>query len=435
MADIADSRVRANSSASTGLVRVALATMIGTAIEAFDFIAYGTAAALVFNKIIFPNFDPATGAIAAFATFAVGLFARPIGGILFGHFGDRVGRKSMLTLSLIVTGVATFLIELVPSYSSIGLWAAVCLVILRITQGIAFGGEQVGAPLLAMEHAPARLRALFGSLPQGSPPIGLLLSTAAFSLVSRLPEADFLSWGWRLPFLASVILVAIGVYIRQTIGESPTFLAFQKTERTRKLPILTSLTSHPKTVLLLIGGKFPEVTLYYLITVFAVFYATPEHGLTRGDALQAVMIGAAFQIVTIPFFGWLSSILGQKRLYVGAAVLLILMGVPLMSMLQSGSPFTFQCAVVIVLAINYAIFYGVQPSFYAAQFPAELRYSGISLGVQIGGAIGGGIAPIVATSLLATYGSLTPIGYYLMALGVIAAGCSLAMRSRYKSDF
>jgi len=426
---IADEVDTADHAGGRMLTRVALATIVGSAIEAFDFLAYGTAAALIFNKLFFPNFDPNVGTLVAFGSFAAGFFARPVGGLIFGHFGDRLGRKVMLTLSLVLMGAATVLIGCLPTYENIGIWAAVLLIVLRIAQGISFGGELAGAMLMAVEHAPAGRKSFFGSLPQGGTPVGLLLSTGAFALATQLPEQDFLSWGWRLPFLASAILVAVGIFIRLRVAESPEFLRMRASGATVRVPARDVFVKHWRALLLTIGGKLGEVTLYFTIVVFSLSFVTSKLGFSRGEALQAITIGAAFQIVMIPFFGWLGDKVGARRLYVCGGILLAIMAVPLFQAIGSGSRFAYQMAVILGLAINYAIMFGPQSQLYAAQFPAALRYSGMSLGIQIAAALGGGLAPVVATTLLGTYGSLTSVGIYLGALGMLSATCACLMRS------
>jgi metabolite-proton symporter len=407
---------------------VAAATMIGSAIEAFDFLAYGTAAALVFNKLFFPAFDPTLGTLAAFGAFASGLFARPLGGLIFGHFGDRVGRKSMLTLSLVLMGLCTVLIGLLPTYESIGVWAAVLLVTLRIGQGLSFGGELGGAMLMAVEHAPAGRKSFFGSLPQGGTPIGLLLSSGAFALASTLPEEAFLSWGWRLPFLASAVLIVVGVFIRLKVEESPEFAAARTHQRIVKLPGREVLLRHFRPLALTIGGKLAEVTLYYTIAVFAISYAVGKLGFSRNDALGALMIAAACQIITIPLFGWLGDRIGTRRLYTFGSAFLALTAVPIFMAIGSGSYTYYVLATVMALAINYAMIFGPQSNLYAAQFPAEIRYSGISLGIQVAAALGGGLAPIIATALIARSGSIVSVGVYIAVLGLISAACASAMK-------
>lgn len=412
------------------LTRVALATMIGSAIEAFDFLAYGTAAALIFNKLFFPTFDPTVGTLAAFGSFAVGFFARPIGGAIFGHFGDRIGRKQMLTATLVLMGGSTVLIGCLPTYADIGIWAAVLLTVLRVAQGLSFGGELAGAMLMAVEHAPTGRKSFFGSLPQGGTPFGLLLSTGAFALASQLPEAEFLRWGWRLPFLASAALVIVGIFIRLRIAESPEFARKKTAGATVRVPARDVIVHHWRALLLTIGGKLAEVTLYFTIVVFSLSFVTSKLGFARGEALQAITIGAALQIVMIPLFGWLGDKVGAKRVYTLGATLILLMAVPLFRAIESGSHIAYQAAVVIGLGFNYALMFGPQSQLYAAQFPTALRYTGMSLGIQTAAALGGGLAPLVATTLLSSYGSLTAVGVYCSCLGGISALCALLMRAK-----
>jgi MFS family permease len=426
---VADGVTPADNAGQRMLTRVAFATMVGSAIEAFDFLGYGTAAALVFNKLFFPNFDPAVGTLVAFGSFAAGFFARPVGGLIFGHFGDRLGRKAMLMLSLLLMGGATILIGCLPTYAEVGLWAAVLLIVLRLAQGLSFGGELAGAMLMAVEHAPTGHKSFFGSLPQGGTPIGLLLSTGAFALATQLPEQQFLSWGWRLPFLASAILVAVGIFIRLKVAESPEFLRVRATGTTVRVPAKDVFIHHWRALLLTIGGKLGEVTLIFTIIVYSISFVTAKLGFSRGEALQAITIGAACMIFTIPFFGWLGDKVGARRLYICGGVLLAIMAVPLFQAIGSGSRVAYQIAVILGLALNYAIMFGPQSRLYAAQFPAALRYSGMSLGIQIAAALGGGLAPVVATTLLSTYGSLTSVGIYLGALGMLSAICASLMRS------
>jgi len=403
------------------LWRVGAATVVGTTIEAFDFLAYGTATALVFNKIFFPHFDPAVATLASFGTFASGMLARPLGGVLFGHFGDRLGRKSTLMVSLLLMGICTVLIGLLPTYDSIGVWAAVLLVVLRVAQGLSFGGELGGAMLMAVEHAPPRWKSLFGSLPQMGSPLGILLSTGAFAVVTRLPEADFLRWGWRIPFIGSAVLVAIGVMIRLGVPESPEFVKVKVQHRTARLPARDVVRAHLRPLILCITGKLAEVTLVYTILVFSISYAIGKLGFSRSLALEALLLGAAGLTISIPIFGWLADKVGARRLYISGGVLLAVMAVPLFQAIGSGSYTAFAVAVVLALTVNYGLMFAPQTSLYAVQFPPELRYSGISIGIQFAAAIGGGFAPIVATGLIARYHTITAVGGYLTVLGLVAA--------------
>lgn len=427
-ADKTDEIFPAGNGRPKSLKRVALATMAGTAIEGFDFLAYGTATALVFNKLFFPTFDPVTGTLAAFGAFASGLFARPIGGIIFGHYGDRLGRKSMLIASLALMGICTALIGLLPTYESIGLWAAVLLVLLRIAQGISFGGELGGAMLMAVEHAPIDKKSFIGSLPQAGAPIGILLSSGAFALMNLLPNASFMSWGWRVPFLASALLVALGIFIRMKVEETPDFSAVKQQKKTSALPVRDVVLRHWRPLLLTVGGKLAEVTLIYTILVFSISYAMSKLGLSRADALNAVVIGSVFQIFTIPFFGWVGDKVGARRLYIFGTLLLAVMAVPLFQALGSGSLGGYTLATIIALALNYAIIFGPQSTLYSSQFPAELRYSGMSIGIQVAAALGGGLAPIIATLLVSHTGGIGSVGIYLAALGLVGALSAYLMK-------
>jgi MFS transporter, MHS family, shikimate and dehydroshikimate transport protein len=414
------------------MLRVTLATMVGGAVEAFDFLAYGTAAALVFNKLFFPSFNLTAGQLAAFGAFAAGFLARPLGGLVFGHYGDRLGRKKMLMLGIVLMGAATVAIGLLPTYSSIGLGAPILLIVLRIAQGISFGGEYAGGMLMMVEHAPDGRRSFFGSLPQGAAPIGLMLSTGAFAIASLLPEKEFLSWGWRVPFLASAVLFVLGAYIRRDITESPVFVAAQRAQKLSDFPAREVIKKHWRALLLLIGGKLGEVALYFTLVVFSVSYAISTLGFPRTEVLRAITVAAAFQIVAIPFFGWIGDRIGARRLYMFGGALLAISAIPLISAIASGSSLAFQVALIFGLAVNYAVMFGPQSHLFSEQFPDELRYTGMSTGIQVAGALGGGFAPMIATSLLATFGTLNAVGIYLAVLGLIATLCAYLMRSSHQ---
>ena len=409
-----------------------LSATLGSVIEGFDFIAYGTAAALVFNKQFFPSLDPTAATLASFGAFATGLLARPLGGLIFGHFGDRLGRKSTLMFSLFLMGFSTVAIGLIPNYAAIGAWSAVLLVCLRIAQGIALGGEMAGAVLMAVEHSPSGRAAFFGSLPQIGPAIGLLLSTAAFALLSRMPEQDFQSWGWRVPFVASVVLVVLGFFVRKKVSESPQFEPAERSILVRTPPLLELLARHKKSLLLAIGAKLPEVTLFYVFTVFVVAYASTKLGIRRPDVLQAVLTGAAIQIVTIPLCGWLADRVGARKFYALGAVLMAIAVVPLLRWVDTGSPAALHAAFALALGVNYALLFGPQSALFARQFPVDVRFSGVSIGIQFAAALGGGFAPIAATALVARFGSLLPIGVYIASLALIGACCAFAMKDLSK---
>ncbi len=402
-------------------VTAGLASMMGTTIEWYDFFLYGTAAALIFNKIFFPAFDPITGTLAAFATYSVGFFARPLGGFVFGHFGDKLGRKSMLLITLFLMGIPTILIGLIPSYESIGYWAAVLLVLMRFLQGIAVGGEWGGAVLMAVEHAPEGKKGFFGSLPQTGVAPGLILSSLAMGAVASLPEEDMLSWGWRLPFLASIALLLVGWWIRAKVAESPDFEQMSKKGKQVPIPALEVLRHYPREVLLVVGGRLAEVTWFYTVVTFALAYATTTLGVERSVMLDATVWGAFAALFTMPLFGVLGDRIGFKWVFMAGTICMLAFSSTFFSMLGSLDSKTITLALVIAIGLVYAALYGPQGGLFSTQFPPEVRYSGISIAVQVSGAIGGGLAPLVATSLLA-YGDGQPdyIVWYLSALGLIA---------------
>lgn len=409
-------------------ITAGLASMMGTTIEWYDFFLYGTAAALIFNKIFFPSFDPLTGTLAAFATYSVGFFARPLGGVIFGHFGDRVGRKSMLLITLFLMGVPTILIGLIPSYEHIGHWAAVLLVLMRFLQGVAVGGEWGGAVLMAVEHAPEGRKGFFGSLPQAGVAPGLILSSLAMGAVATLPEADMLSWGWRLPFLASVVLLLVGWFIRVKVAESPDFEHMQSKSDKVKTPAMVVLREYPKEVLVVVGARLAEVTWFYTVVTFSLAYATGTLGIARSVMLDATVWGAFVALFTMPLFGVLGDRVGFKWIFMAGSAGIVAFAPAFFSMLQSLEPATITLAVAIAIGVVYASLYGPEGGLFSAQFPPEVRYSGISIAVQVSGAIGGGLAPLVATSLLA-YGNGSPryIVWYLSALGAMAIVSALFM--------
>ncbi|MBZ9781495.1 MHS family MFS transporter [Pseudomonas sp. REP124] len=397
-----------------------LASMMGTTIEWYDYFLYGTAAALIFNKIFFPDFDPVTGTLAAFATYAVGFFARPFGGIVFGHFGDRLGRKSMLLITLFMMGIPTIIIGLIPSYDSIGYWAAVLLVVMRLLQGIAVGGEWGGAILLAVEHAPEGKKGFFGSLPQTGVAPGLILSSLAMGAVAQLPEQDMLTWGWRLPFLASAALLLVGWYIREKVAESPDFVAV-KNDVPREMPFKTVLRDHRQALLTVAGARLAEVTWFYTVATFSLAYATKILQIPKDTMLNAVVWGATVAMFCMPVCGWLGDRIGQRKVFAMGVVGLIVFSSIFFELLQTREQFWIVFAMVVAIGIIYSLLYGPEGALFSAQFTPEVRYTGISVAVQISGAIGGGLAPIIATSLLA-YGEGYPfyINCYLMGLGLVA---------------
>ncbi|WP_162068092.1 MFS transporter [Burkholderia sp. THE68] len=399
---------------------VGIASLIGTTIEWYDFFVYGTAAALVFNKIFFPAFDPITGTLAAFGTYAVGFFARPIGAVVFGHFGDKVGRKSMLLLTLIMMGAPTVLIGLVPTYEKIGYWAAVILVLMRVVQGLAIGGEYGGAVLMAVEHAPKGKKGFFGSLPQAGVAFGLVLSSLAMAAVSKLPQQDMLAWGWRIPFWASIALLTVGWFIRLKISESPDFVKAQKQGEQVSAPVLYVLRNHKRELLTVAGARLAEVTWFYTVATFSLSYATQHLHISSSLILNAMIWGSAAALVTIPIAGLLADRFQHRAMFGLGAVGICVFGFMFFDLLAASTT-SMYVAMLVALAGVYALLYGPEGNLFSTQFPASVRYSGISLAVQTSGAIGGGLAPMIATYLVKLgNGSPLYLSWYLCLLGLVA---------------
>lgn len=381
------------------------ASMAGTTIEWYDFFLYGTAAALIFNKVFFPTLDPILGTLAAFATYGVGFVGRPMGGIVFGHFGDRIGRKSMLLATLLLMGIPSVVIGLIPSYQCIGYWAAALLVAMRFMQGMAVGGEWGGAVLPAVEHKPAGSKGFFGSLPQTGVGFGLILSSIAMAVVTALPAADLLSWGWRVPFLASIVLVLVGWVIRVRVPESPEFERVKERGEPVKAPVLEVLRRQPRELLLIVGARTAENTWFYLVVAFALAYAANQLRIPKAEILHAITAGAVLSLATMPFCGWLSDRVGQRRLYLLGLVVMGAFAAPFFAMLETLQPLVIWWAMVLGVGVVFPILYAPESQLFAAQFPAQIRYSGISMSVQIAGVLGGGVAPMIATALLAAGGA------------------------------
>jgi metabolite-proton symporter len=408
----------AHSSETNSVRLVAVASFIGTTIEWYDFFLYGTAAALVFNRLFFPTFDPLMGTLAAFGTYAVGFFARPVGGIVIGHYGDKIGRKSMLVLTLVVMGVATFLIGLLPTYEQIGPWAAVGLVLLRVAQGFGVGGEWGGAVLMAVEHAPPGTRGYYGSWPQIGVPAGLVISTGVFAVFSRLPEEQFLSWGWRVPFLLSALLVIVGLMIRVRILETPAFTKVKEASREAHQPIIEVLKTYPKQVLLAMGARFGENGAFYIYSVFVLTYATQHVKMPQQVVLTAMLIGAGLELIAIPFFGAMSDRFGRRPVYLFGAFATALWAYPMFRLLDTASPPLVWLALIVAFVFSHAAMYGPQAAFFSELFGTRVRYSGASLGAQLAAVLAGGTSPFVATLLLANYGT-NALSLYLIFMAAV----------------
>jgi len=412
---------------------VVASAMIGSIIEWYDFYIFGTAAALVFGRAYFPASNATLSSLAALSTLAVGLFARPVGAAVFGHFGDRIGRKAMLMLSLFMMGLPTALIGLLPTFASIGVAAPILLVALRIVQGLAIGGEWGGAVLLAVEHADGPRRSLFGSFPQMGIPGGVILSIGAFALASLLPENDFQAWGWRLPFLFSIVLVVFGFIARRRIGESPDFAQARAEGRVHRAPALAVLRLAPRALLLSVGIKVGEVTLFYCVTVFLLSYLT-KIGMHRTTVLATVLTGAAVALVMMPITGMFGDRIGTRRLYAIGTALLAAVAVPMFLMLQTADTLLVAVGVIASIGLIFPLMLGPQAEMCASQFPPELRYSGMSIGIGLASAIAGGLAPIVATSLVAGWGSAVPVGFYLALMALISLVSCLLMRTASSAE-
>lgn len=413
-----------------------ISSMVGTTIEWYDFFIYGAAAALIFNKLFFPALDPLTGTLAAFGTYAVGFIGRPLGGLVFGHFGDKVGRKSMLLLTLMLMGIPTVLIGLLPTYDTIGYWAAILLIILRFAQGMAMGGEWGGAVLMAVEHAPAGSKGFWGSLPQTSSGFGLMLASMAIGLVSLMPEEDLFSWGWRLPFLASLVLLVVGAYIRAKVPESPDFEKVKAQDAHVKLPALQVFRNHPRELFAIIVARAAENAWFYLASTFSLAYATTQLGIARKDVLFAIVCGAALSIFTMPLCGYLADKVGQRKLFMIGLCLLALYCYPFFYLIGTKDPVLVWSALVVGIGVIFPIMYAPESILFARQFPAAIRYSGISISVQLAGILGGGFAPMIATKLLALGdGNPTWVSVYLISMAVIAILCTLLMASDAQQQF
>jgi len=408
--------------------------MIGTTIEWYDFFIFGTASALIFSKVYFPSFDPAVGTLLALTTFAVGLFARPFGAILFGHFGDRIGRKKMLVAGLLLMGIPTGVIGVLPTYDQIGILAPIALLLIRVCQGVALGGEWGGAVLMAVEHAPSRRGGLFGSLPQMGCPAALILSSVAFSLVGLLPADQFEAWGWRLPFIASFVLVFVGFFIRRKVNESPSFKKLSATGGVVQIPIARVFSKHLGAVVLGTAAKLGEITLFWLFAIFVLSYATGKLQLPRSEVLNATTVGAVIMFLLMPVCGILSDKFGKRMVFNAGTLLLMISAVPLFLLIETGRVELVWLAIVFALGILYPIMYAPEASLFANLFPVEVRYTGLSMCANIGGAIGGGIAPIVATALLGQFGSAVPVGLYLAAVSLISFLSVLAMKPRHNAS-
>lgn len=415
--------------------RALIASLTGSSIEWFDYFLYGTAAALVFNKLFFPNFDPVVGLLLAYLSFSLTFFIRPIGGVLFAHIGDRIGRKKTLVITLSLMGGATVLIGCLPTYEHIGVWAPILLILLRVVQGLGIGGEWGGALLLAYEYAPENRKGLFGSVPQVGVTVGMLLATLAVSLMAMLPEEDFLAWGWRVPFVLSAGLVFLGLWIRHGLDETPAFKEAKASGNVSKMPVVETLRYHWREVLIAAGLKVVETAPFYIFSTFVVSYAVNNLGYQKVSALNAVMIGALVASLMIPVMGWLSDRIGRKRVYIGGILGIALFIVPYFMLLDTRSQWGITLATVIGFGVLWAPVTAVLGTLSSEIFSTRVRYTGITLGYQLGAALAGGTAPLIATWLLSEYnGNWQPVAIYLLVTVAISLVAILSIGKRRVDD-
>lgn len=394
--------------------RVALASGIGTMLEFYDFYLYGALAATVFGTLFFHASDPAVGTLLALATFGVGFVARPVGGIIGGHFGDRIGRKGVLIATLTLMGVSTVGIGVLPTYETIGVAAPILLVALRFVQGLAHGGEWGGAVIMTVEHAPKGRRGFYGTWPQMGIYAGLILANLVLGAFMLLPEQQFLSWGWRMPFLLGIVLVVVGLYLRRSITESPEFarLAAEPRAEQVKMPIMEAVRTSPRGILVVFGAKAAETCTFYLLTVFVLVLAT--NGAGESAARTGILIASAVALVTIAGFGTLADRIGRRAVYIGGATFMVLFAFPFFWLAGSSSVWGLMTGLIIGLGIGHASMYAAQSAYFSELFDARVRVSGASLGYQLGAALVGGFTPLIATSLmLSNDGATWPIGIYI----------------------
>jgi len=403
----------------TSIREVVAASVVGTVIEWYDFFIYGAAAAVVFNELFFPSFGPLAGTMAAFGTYAVGFFARPVGGIIFGNLGDKIGRKAILVTTLMLMGLATTLMGLLPTAGTIGVWAPILLLALRILQGLGAGAEFGGAVVMAAEYSPEGRRGLYASLPCTGVAIGLLLSSGIFALFSSLPEEQFLAWGWRVPFLLSIFIVAVGLYIRLRVLETPVFSQVKETDTEVERPVVEVVRAQRRNLLVAIGARFSENGNSYLFNTFVLTYVASQLGLSENTALTGVLIASALGLLSIPFFGALSDRVGRRPVYLGGAVFVALFAFPFFWLLNTESTPLIWLAIVLSTTVGIYAMFSPQAAYFSELFDTRVRYSGLALSRELSAPLAGGVAPFIATALLAWSGSYWPVAVYMIVLSLI----------------
>ncbi|MGK5684006.1 MFS transporter [Actinoplanes sp. URMC 104] len=422
----------------TSLVKVVLASLVGTAVEWYDFFLYGSAAALVFGKLFFPTSEPATATLLAFGTYALGFVARPLGGIVFGHFGDRVGRKKMLIVSLMTMGLATVAIGLLPTYATIGVAAPILLLACRLAQGFAVGGEWGGAVLMAAEHGDDGRRGLWTSWPQAGVALGNLLATGVLWVLAAVQSDEaFNAWGWRIPFLLSAVLVLLGLWVRLSVEESPLFLAARDRLAERHQPLLEVVRRYPREVFVAMGMRLAENISYYLFTVISITYLTTYAGSSsdRGTILQALLIGSVVQFVAIPLIGALSDRVGRRPLYLAGAVGVAVWSFVFFGLVGSRSEGLITVAVIVGLLLH-ALMYAPQAAFFSELFGTSVRYTGASVGYQFASVFAGALAPIVAVKLLGSteHPNTTAVAIYMSVASLLTVIAVVAARETARSS-
>ncbi|NMY11907.1 MHS family MFS transporter [Pseudomonas veronii] len=414
---------------TSSIAKVATASFIGTLIEYFDFFLFGTAAALIFNKVFFPNLDPLIGTLAAFGTFGAAFLARPLGGFIFGHYGDRLGRKTMLVLSLLLMGFATLSVGLMPTYAQVGVLAPVLLVISRLIQGVAIGGEWSGAVLMAVEHAPPSKRAFYGSWPQCGVPAGLVLATGCFYLVQLLPQDDMMSWGWRVPFIASALLVILGMYIRLKIAESPEFEAVKERKEEVRLPVAYVMRSAWRSVLVSMMSMAAPNIIFYVATVFALKYGSETLGMPRSTILGAVCLASFIQVFTMPMVAIAADRYGTRAVLMFGSLMTMLGAYPFFWLIDTAQTLNVYLAMILALPLLHATTFGPLASFIPDQFEARVRYTGSAVGYHIGGMTHSGPVPFVAAAMFAWAGDSWPLALYIGFGGLVTLVALACMRS------
>ncbi|MFE2759538.1 MFS transporter [Streptomyces halstedii] len=387
------------------LRKVVTASALGTTVEYYDFTLYATTAALVFDKIFFPDASPLVGTLAAFATYFVGYAARPLGGIIFGHFGDRIGRKNVLITTMLMMGLGTFAIGLLPSYDSIGIAAPLLLVLIRLIQGLGMGGEYGGGVLMALEYSPPSRQGFFTSLVHIGTPAGVLIPVGLVTVLDNaLPSGSYDAWAWRLPFLASILLVGVGVWMRLHVTESPEFVKMRQDREVQSLPVREVLTRRTRTVVLSVLAKIAESGLFNIYYVVAITYVTTELDLPKGPVLLAVLIACAVECLTLPFFGALSDRVGRRKVYVAGALFQAVLALPFFLLVETGQFWAYTLGMTLGLGIGHAAMYGAQGALFSNLYPVDVRYTGLSVTQQVGATLGGGLSPLIGTALLAVGG-------------------------------